>query len=145
MPGTCPWTAISCGRRGRRTEPVGKRSNTAGFTLLEVIVAIAVLGLVAAAVSGSLSAALRTNARAEARTQAELAVLRAAAHLRAEGYAPGDEYPEVEVLAAPDAAETADGTLRVVGYAVEVRSADPAWRDGTALTVYAPARAEGAP
>ena len=90
-------------------------------------------------------AALRTNARAEARTQAELAVLRASARLRTAGYAPGDAYPEVELSAAPDAAETADGTVRVLGYAVEVRSSDPAWRDGTAVTVYAPARTEGAP
>lgn len=122
-----------------------KRIGAAGFGLLEVIVAIAVLGVVAAAVSGSLAAALRTNARAEARTQAELAVLRASARLRTEGYAPGDAYPEVELSAAPDAAETADGTVRVLGYAVEVRSSDPAWRDGTAVTVYAPARTEGAP
>lgn len=124
---------------------MGKRRDAAGFTLLEVIAAIAVLGLVAAAVSGSLAAAMRTNARAEARAQAELAVLRAAARLRAEGYAPGDTYPEVEVLAEPDAAETADGTVQVVGYAIEVRSGDPAWRDDTAVTVYAPAKTEGAP
>ena len=115
----------------------------AGFTLLEVIVAIAVLGVVAAAVSGSLAAVLRTNDRAESRTQAELAVLRAAARLRAEGYAPGDAFPEVDVQAEPDAVETADGTRRVAGYFIELRSTDAHWRDSAALTVYAPARTEG--
>ena len=122
-----------------------KGRDRAGFTLLEVVVSIAVLGLVAAAVYGTLAAALRTEGRAAARTAAERAVLRAAAQLRALGYAPGDSYPEVELQAQPDAAETPDGDLRVVGYAVTVRSGDGAWRETVAVTVYVPARTEGAP
>ena len=122
-----------------------KERNRAGFTLLEVVVSIAVLGLVAAAVSGTLAAALRTDARASARTAAEHAVLRAAARLQALGYAPGDNYPEVELEAQPDMAETPDGGARVVGYAVTVRSGDGAWGEAVAVTVYVPARTEGAP
>ncbi|MBQ7144317.1 MAG: type II secretion system protein [Oscillospiraceae bacterium] len=66
-----------------------RKGASAGFSLVEVVAAITVLGLVVAGVSTSLVTSIQFNARTEQRLQAELAVANANSimeMLRTEGY-----------------------------------------------------------
>ena len=76
---------------------------TAGFSLIEVLAAITVLGLVAAPVSASLVLSHRLNVRSQQLLQAQLAVSNAVETLMAEGiseasadYRPGN-FPGVSI------------------------------------------------
>lgn len=62
-----------------------KRSCTAGFSLLEVIVAIAILGLVVVPVCSGLLVSARINQRSESLLQAQMDVTTAVETLMAEG------------------------------------------------------------
>lgn len=62
-----------------------RKQRTAGFTLVEVIVAIAIMGLVSAPICVSLVLAGRLNARSRAVMEAELEVRTAVETLMAEG------------------------------------------------------------
>lgn len=62
-----------------------RKQRTAGFTLVEVIVAIAIMGLVSAPICVSLVLAERLNARSRAVMEAELEVRTAVETLMAEG------------------------------------------------------------
>ena len=66
-----------------------RKQRTAGFTLVEVIVAIAIMGLVSAPICASLVLAGRLNARSRAVMEAELEVRTAVETLMAEGITDG--------------------------------------------------------
>ena len=61
------------------------RNGTAGFSLIEVLAAITILGLLTAPLCGSLVLAARLNARGDALLQARLLVNSAVESLMAEG------------------------------------------------------------
>jgi len=61
------------------------RNKTAGFTLIEVLVAITILGLVVVPIGSSLVVSYRLNARSGDTLQAQLAVSRAVETIMAEG------------------------------------------------------------
>lgn len=72
-----------------------KRENrklTAGFSLIEVIVAIAILGMVTIPLGGGLVLSHRLNAQSEQMIQARLDVSNAVECLMAEGIAEGTNY-----------------------------------------------------
>ena len=83
-------------------EKTGKQ-RTAGFTLVEIIVAIAIMGLVSAPICASLVLAGRINARSQAVMEAQLDVRTAVETLMEEGVteASGDyraeEFPGVKI------------------------------------------------
>ena len=61
------------------------RKQTAGFTLMEAVVAMAILGLVAATLGSGLVVSFRLNARSEQMLQARLQVAATAELLMAQG------------------------------------------------------------
>lgn len=63
-----------------------KHNSTAGFSLIEVLVAITILGLVIAPIGSSLVLSFRLNARSDEVLQAQLAVSSAVETIMAEGY-----------------------------------------------------------
>lgn len=63
-----------------------RKQRTAGFTLVEVIVAIAIMGLVSAPICASLVLAGRINARSQAVMEAQLNVRSAVESLMEQGY-----------------------------------------------------------
>lgn len=63
-----------------------KHNSTAGFSLIEVLVAITILGLVVVPIGSSLVLSFRLNARSEQMLQAQLAVSSAVETIMAEGY-----------------------------------------------------------
>lgn len=72
-----------------------KRENrklTAGFSLIEVVVAIAILGMVTIPLGGGLVLSHRLNAQSEQMIQARLDVSNAVETLMAEGIAEGTDY-----------------------------------------------------
>lgn len=82
-----------------------KRENkkqTAGFSLIEVVVAIAILGMVTIPLGGGLVLSHRLNARSEQMIQARLDVSNAVEALMAEGITAGATYnnrfPDVTVM-----------------------------------------------
>jgi prepilin-type N-terminal cleavage/methylation domain-containing protein len=77
-------------------------NKTAGFTLIEVLVAITILGLVVVPIGSSLVLSYRLNARSGDTLQAQLAVSRAVETIMAEGFDPSmDDYdtrfPDVKI------------------------------------------------
>lgn len=77
-------------------EKTGKQ-RTAGFTLVEIIVAIAIMGLVSAPICASLVLAGRLNARSRAVMEAELNVRSAVEALMEAGVTgEGDPYREAD-------------------------------------------------
>ena len=62
-----------------------KHNSTAGFSLIEVLVAITILGLVVVPIGSSLVLSFRLNARSEQMLQAQLAVSSAVETIMAEG------------------------------------------------------------
>ena len=101
----------------------GKQNKTDGFSLVEVLTAIAVLGFVVVPACTGLVLSFRVNARSEQLMRAELAVSRAVETLMAEGYDAGGDYPtrfpEVVVTATPD---PDSGSDPVIGYDLTVTS-----------------------
>lgn len=69
-----------------------KRKHNAGFTLIEVVVAMAILAAAVLPVCGSMILALRVNAKAEAVLNARIAVSSAVEVLMAEGIDPTNNY-----------------------------------------------------
>lgn len=66
-----------------------KGKNNGGFSLVEILVAMAILASVVIPVCSSMLVSVRINAKAEAVLKARLAVSSAVEKLRAEGYADG--------------------------------------------------------
>ena len=75
------------------------KNGAAGFSLIEVIVAIAVLGMAVIPLSGGLIVSHRLNARSEQVLEARLAVSSAVEALMAEGISEEfeDTYPNVTI------------------------------------------------
>ena len=69
-----------------------KHNQTAGFSLIEVLVAITILGLVVVPIGSSLVLSFRLNARSEDTLQAQLAVSSAVETIMAEGFTDIDDY-----------------------------------------------------
>lgn len=63
-----------------------KKTNNAGSTLVEIMVAMAILALVIVPLCGSLVLSARINAKAEATLQAQLAVSSVVEELKANGF-----------------------------------------------------------
>lgn len=74
----------------------GPIRNKGGFSLLEVVVSIALLGLMAAPICSSLVLSHRLNAESEKTLQARLKVESAVEQLMAEGIQYGKDYNEDE-------------------------------------------------
>lgn len=71
-----------------------KHKKDAGFSLVEVLVAIVILGLITIPMTSGLVFALKTMARAEEMMQAQLAVSSAVEELMASGISADTEIPE---------------------------------------------------
>lgn len=69
-----------------------KHNQTAGFSLIEVLVAITILGLVVVPIGSSLVLSFRLNARSGDTLQAQLAVSSAVETIMAEGFTDEDDY-----------------------------------------------------
>lgn len=82
--------------KGRRNE---------GFTLLETLIAIVVLGLVVVPTCSSMLVSFRMNAKTDQLLQDQLAVSSAVETLMAEGIDPDtdyeEEFPDVEIILDP--------------------------------------------
>ena len=119
-----------------------KIKQTAGFTLIEVLVAITILGLVVVPISSSLLVSFRLNARSETTMQAQLAVSRAVETIMAEGIdknkiidaADGRFYEDdrltsvvVEITAGPGE------EIEKAAYAITVTALDPDSVDDTSM------------
>lgn len=119
-----------------------KRKHNAGFSLIEILVAIVLLGAIAVPTCTSLVMSVRMNARTEDMMQAQLAVSSAVETLMAEGITgPSDEYDfseveidgtKVEVDQFPDVEIMTDGTAGDPYYTVTVTSND----DLVSVTTY---------
>lgn len=83
-----------------------KGKNNGGFSLVEILVAMAILASVVIPVCSSMLVSVRINAKAEAVLNARLAVSSAVETLRAEGYSEELEQllenETLEISAAPD-------------------------------------------
>ena len=81
------------------------KNATAGSTLIEVVLAITILGLVSAPICSSLVLAARINARSREVMTAQLNVSSAVERLMAEGYADGkeDDFPGIQINAEAEA------------------------------------------
>ena len=79
-----------------------KLKNNAGYSLVEVVVAIAILALIIVPVSTGMVTAFKMNAKAEQLMQAELAVSSAVEELMANGIdGTVETYPNVKIDADP--------------------------------------------
>lgn len=79
-----------------------KLKNNAGYSLVEVVVAIAILALIIVPVSTGMVTAFKMNAKAEQLMQAELAVSSAVESLMANGIdGTVETYPNVKIDADP--------------------------------------------
>ncbi len=101
-----------------------KHNSTAGFSLIEVLVAITILGLVVVPIGSSLVLSFRLNARSGDTLQAQLAVSSAVETIMAEGYdeEKADDYAGlfgVSVVEA-DAVMSEDADPSVVYYNLTV-------------------------
>jgi len=68
-----------------------KHNQTDGFSLIEAVVAIAILGIIAVPMLTSLLDSYRLNLRSDERLQAQLAVSSAVETIMAEGFDPANE------------------------------------------------------
>lgn len=127
-----------------------KRSCAAGFSLLEVIVAIAILGLVVVPVCSGLLVSARINQRSESLLQAQMDVTTAVETLMAEGIDKSrltqqddggkyttDRFPGVTVTAEEKAADEKTFTVTVASTREEsvvvtttIRTAAPSGTNG---------------
>ena len=126
-----------------------KQKHNVGFTLIEVMVAIAILGIVVVPILSGLETSLRLNKRTEALLQAQLTVSSAVEQLMAEGiteelmkdvpatdpdenygwkivpdYGLIDFYPDVKVKTEEITETYKDGTTKVIAYRVFVEDKD---------------------
>lgn len=87
------------------------KKQTAAFSLIEVVVAIAILGMVTIPLGGGLVLSHRLNARSEQMIRARLDVSNAVEVLMAEGIVDGetytDRFPDVTVTLTPVSDEEA--------------------------------------
>ena len=102
-----------------------KHNSTAGFSLIEVLVAITILGLVVVPIGSSLVLSFRLNARSEQMLQAQLAVSSAVETIMAEGYAPDTHRTfetnfKVNIVAYPDENDDGIGDANQVYYELTV-------------------------
>lgn len=103
----------------------GKHKKTDGFSLVEVLTAIAVLGFVVVPACTGLVLSFRVNARSEQLMRAELAVSRAVETLMAEGVLDADaayraeDFPDVTIETKADKDARSGATI---GYRVTVTS-----------------------
>ena len=87
-----------------------KHNQTDGFSLVEVVVAITILGIVVVPMFSSLLWSVQLNQRSDDRMQAQLAVSHAVETIMAEGYDEEHEskyttrFPSVEITAAQNGA-----------------------------------------
>lgn len=95
-----------------------KHRNDAGFTLVEVMVAIVIVGLITVPMTSGLVLGMKTLARAEQMMESQLAVSSAVETLMADGitgvsenYRP-DEFPNVIIRTTQDSAD--DPYYRVI-------------------------------
>ena len=96
-----------------------------GFSLIEVVVAIAILGLITVPLGGGLVLAHRLNARSQSMLEARLAVSAAVETLMAEGIQAGAEYssfPDVSVEVTPETEQTDAYTVKVISLTDETVS-----------------------
>lgn len=116
-----------------------RKRASAGFSLVEVVAAIAVLGLVVTGVSTSLVTSIQFNARTEQRFQAELAVANAVERMRALGYQESYDYPGVVIRdVVPDYGDQTHIPENLYGYQLTITSE---LDDSVSISTYA--RAEG--
>lgn len=95
-----------------------KHNSSAGFSLIEVLVAITILGLVVVPIGSSLVLSFRLNARSQDMLQAQLAVSSAVETIMAEGFDESlvDEYETefgviVDYDRMPETADTEDDAV----------------------------------
>jgi len=78
-------------------------NRTEGFSLIEVVVSIAILGIVVVPMLSGLLFSFQLNHRSDERLQAQLAVSNAVETIMAEGFDPSAEYvprfPDVAIVA----------------------------------------------
>lgn len=123
-----------------------RKNGKGGFSLIEVVVAIALLGLVVGPICGGLVLSFRLNARSEELMQAQLAVSSAVEALMAEGIL-GESNPDYQktdgtrfegvTVATEKDADASGYTVTVTSTAVDsvfvttyIRAADPSGGDG---------------
>lgn len=100
-----------------------KHNQTAGFSLVEVLVAITMLGLVVVPIGSSLVLSAQLNARSDDVLQAQLAVSNAVETLMAEGFDPNVDYSDsfpVDIAGSADE----DSNGNTIGYDITVTSND---------------------
>lgn len=105
-----------------------QKNGRGGFSLIEVVVAIALLGLVVVPICGGLVLSFRLNARTEALMQAQLAVSSVVETLMSEGItgasgsygvsADEDRFPGVTVATSKDTDTDESFTVTVTSTAV---------------------------
>lgn len=112
-----------------------KNGGTAGFSLVEVLTAITVLGLMLAPIGASLVMSHRLNARSQQLMEDQLAVSNAVETLMAEGIDKDgidgrglyqkDKWKPVEIKACQRSVELGDGSEKLIAaYQVTVTSGD---------------------
>ncbi|MBQ8800918.1 MAG: type II secretion system protein [Clostridium sp.] len=99
-----------------------KHNQTAGFSLIEVLVAITILGLVVVPIGSSLVLSFRLNARSGDTLQAQLAVSSAVETIMAEGYNPNPDADYEERF--PNVSIEHDENYEGAAYAVTVTALD---------------------
>ena len=101
-----------------------KQNSTAGFSLIEVLVAITILGLVVVPIGSSLVLSFRLNARSEQMLQAQLAVSSAVETIMAEGYNESDPPDFDGVNISATASSDKDEHNNPIYYALTVSDED---------------------
>lgn len=127
-------TPSRCFSRDHREkeETTMKRKHNGGYSLIEVLIAIAVLGIVTVPATSALITAHRVNVQAENMLTAQLEVSSAVETLMAEGINPrydyqadaDNKYPNVNIETSVKATDPTTGT-ELPYYNVTVKSNDP--------------------
>ena len=110
-----------------------KNRARAGFSLLEVVVAVLIFSLFIAAFGVGVANSIQANGNAERRMRAELDVSNAVEQLMSEGYHVGDTFPGVEIINLIE--DYHDGVL--VGYKLTIKpKTTDAWTENIKVTTY---------